>query len=523
MDKIAIIASSAFVREGLSAEFGRIPPCLLPLGNDHLLYHQVELMKNFADQIFVSLPNNYKLHNEDISRIYGLGVQIVYTDPRHDIGNALISIISSIGIYDAQLYVIYGDTLFTDLSLFPVDTISVHPKWGEYTWGDLGQLRNFEPDKHHALTLSGLFSFSSIPKLLSSLTCENADIVTALVRYDSELALNLCADGIWYDFGHLQTYYRSVGLVTTERSFNTLNIGERHVRKSSDRPEKILSEAKWFENIPSLLKIYTPAYLGIEKFEEKDSYITENTYLSTISNLAVFGDLQTKTWDRIFDSCHDFLLDCSFYNLEKPTVFENEYFQSKTAMRLDEFFSSELGRQIHQCSKISDRAVPQLDEILNTTSAIIGSYDHGRNCIIHGDFCFSNIFYNFRSSLIKVIDPRGMLPDGKTSIYGLQSYDISKLAHSALGGYDLIIANYMSASISDTNLNFDSSVMKTDRWQRIVSSFQNSKVCQSWDGIFIDAMVVHLFLSMLPLHSDRPDRQLSMFAMAHQIYQNRIG
>ena len=75
---------------------------------------------------------------------------------------------------------------------------------------------------------------------------------------------------------------------------------------------------------------------------------------------------------------------------------------------------------------------------------------------MHGDFCFSNILYDFKSQSIKVIDPRGLSGDGKEqSIYGDLRYDVAKLAHSVIGKYDFIIAGRFSYSEeSQHDMNF---------------------------------------------------------------------
>lgn len=72
--------------------------------------------------------------------------------------------------------------------------------------------------------------------------------------------------------------------------------------------------------------------------------------------------------------------------------------------------------------------------------------------VIHGDFCFSNILYDFRAEEVKTIDPRGMTPNGEQTIYGDIRYDVSKLSHSILGLYDWIIAGYYHMEILDFNI-----------------------------------------------------------------------
>lgn len=77
---------------------------------------------------------------------------------------------------------------------------------------------------------------------------------------------------------------------------------------------------------------------------------------------------------------------------------------------------------------------------------------------MHGDFCFSNILYDSRSNRIKTIDPRGVTPNGKISIYGNIYYDIAKLSHSVIGLYDFIIAGYFKVSLNGGEVKLEVSV-----------------------------------------------------------------
>jgi NDP-sugar pyrophosphorylase family protein len=57
-----IINSAAYVIPEFRAEFGKIPPCLLPIGNKKLVEYQVPMLrKAYDEQIIVSLPEGYRL------------------------------------------------------------------------------------------------------------------------------------------------------------------------------------------------------------------------------------------------------------------------------------------------------------------------------------------------------------------------------------------------------------------------------------------------------------------------------
>jgi hypothetical protein len=518
--RIGLIASGTFLSDGLSAELGRIAPCLVPLGNDHLLYHQHSVLQNLADRIFVSLPEGYDLHPMDQKRIEGLGIEIIYSDPSLKIGESIANCINSIGLYDHELLILYGDTLIKDLDSFPRDAVSIHQSRGEYSWAALDRIFGVETEQDSHLTLSGLFSFSNIPNLLRAIVRAKGDFLEAIRLYSLVSEIQLVNKGDWFDFGHVQTYFQSTGLVTTQRGFNSLQITKSEVLKASHKSQKMKAEAGWFNDIPPHMSTFTPAFLGERQVNGMFGYATANTYLSTLANLAVFGDLKTITWNNILGACAEFLRECRKVTPKQPIYLSaDEYFGSKTIARIDEFSSVESGARMLSCYRVDGRAVPSISEILVVTNEIIRQADHGSECMIHGDFCFSNIFYDFRSTSIKVIDPRGELPDGTRSIYGLQSYDIAKLAHSIIGGYDLIIANYVHCEIIDGTMSTDMSFLESIRWQRLVRVFADSEIASIHSRQTLNAMLVHLFLSMLPLHGDRPDRQAAMLAMAYKFYQ----
>ena len=524
MKKIGLITSGAYVSEALAAEFGYIPPCLLPLGNDHLLYHQFLMLSELVDEVFVSLPLCYDLSEFDKIRLDDAGIQILRTDPKLKLGESISNCVKTIGQNHASLCLLFGDTLFTNIFDIPRDFATTHVVHNEYDWADLSA---FEQDNSHRLenmTLSGLFCFSAIGDLMSAIDCEQGDFIKALHQYNKINTMKFISDGNWFDFGHVQTYFNSVGSVTTQRSFNSLEMTNKRVRKTSNDKKKINSEASWFINLPDSLKLYTPAFLGRESDEKSASYSLSNTHLSTLSNLAIFGHLKSQTWENIFSGCADFLNECRQI---KPNVTnnlsKNDYFTRKTKTRLKTLASSEFGAKLLSCEKVNQLSMPKLDEVISVTGEIIENSNHGSECVTHGDFCFSNIFYDFRSALIQVIDPRGLLPDGTTSLYGLQTYDIAKLGHSVIGGYDAIMSNYLQSKLEDNNIRFETGFLYSKRWQNVSNAFKESAIYLKHEKPFTYAMIINLFLSMIPLHSDRPDRQVSMYARAMQLYKEELS
>jgi hypothetical protein len=137
---------------------------------------------------------------------------------------------------------------------------------------------------------------------------------------------------------------------------------------------------------------------------------------------------------------------------------------------------------------------------------------------MHGDFCFSNILYDSRSRRIKVIDPRGYIGPGAPTIYGDPCYDLAKLAHSIVGRYDHIIAGRYTMSAND-GYRLSISFERAPQQEWLEKLF--AELVATRTGLArqeVHAVMIGLFLSMLPLHADRPDRQRAFIANALRLF-----
>lgn len=101
----------------------------------------------------------------------------------------------------------------------------------------------------------------------------------------------------------------------------------------------------------------------------------------------------------------------------------------------------------------------------------------------------------------------------KISVYGDKRYDYAKLAHSVLGLYDFIVFGFYKCEFNDYEFRFDIEI--SENIMAIQRIFLDSL---DFDKREILAIVCHLFLSMLPLHSDDMNRQNALLANAYRIY-----
>ena len=155
---------------------------------------------------------------------------------------------------------------------------------------------------------------------------------------------------------------------------------------------------------------------------------------------------------------------------------------------------------------------------MNEINQDIDLFDESFVSVIHGDFCFSNILFDFKTQSIKIIDPRGIDVNGNQTIYGDIRYDVAKFAHSVLGLYDFIIAGRYSLKFNTPHdIEFD--VFQDETILEIQNSFLSLRIGElSLKELNTYPILIHLFLSMLPLHNDNTDRQKALLANAFRIY-----
>jgi hypothetical protein len=73
----------------------------------------------------------------------------------------------------------------------------------------------------------------------------------------------------------------------------------------------------------------------------------------------------------------------------------------------------------------------------------------------------------------------------------------------------------------DNNLTF--SIAQNESRDQVMAFFSN-QISEQFNVSKIElyAMQIHLFISMLPLHADRPDRQLGFIGNAYRLYDQLI-
>lgn len=521
-----IIHSSNFVNAEFEAEIGLIPPCMLPIGNKKMLELQVaNFKKQFDDEkIIVTLPKAYKLTINEQAVINELGVTVQRICDQLSFSEAILYVLNVEATHsDETARILQGDRLVNDIPT-QTDCIAVAGTSRESDWYDRYQRQDNES------RWLGYFAFSSKADLVKALALSATSFPAACAHYQDSLPLTEVQPSHWFNCSHFNSYFDARSSITTQRSFNAMTIKSGMVTKTSDNDVKIQAEVYWFSHLPAPLKRFTPQFIdsGLLPDGATTYYCLEFLPILPLNELYVHGRNPTWFWQRIFALTKDY-----FEIAAKPAHLTKMDLSNFDECREDLYRKKTLSRlNSYQAASGIDLSAPIFYQGVNIGSALDMAHDcinqtlklPRRPTVMHGDLCFSNMLFDSRGRRLKLIDPRGLDCHDSFSIFGDMSYDLAKLSHSVIGMYDFIIAGRFEI-LSDEQSGGKSHIIHFDmdeRLERIQADFLKSKFISGIEMVEIMPAVVLLFLSMLPLHADRPDRQQAMLINAYRLYKTYV-
>ena len=98
------------------------------------------------------------------------------------------------------------------------------------------------------------------------------------------------------------------------------------------------------------------------------------------------------------------------------------------------------------------------------------------------------------------------------------AYDVVKLSHSLIGYYDIILSGiYNLEAVGSHKWKFS---IHVDPIQIDIMNFYREQLYNDFPDLCeeIYPRMIHLFLSMLPLHSDVPARQFAFICNSVRLY-----
>ena len=286
------------------------------------------------------------------------------------------------------------------------------------------------------------------------------------------------------------------------------------VTKRSRYVEKFLDEIDYLRLLPPELAILFPRVVGYST-DYHDPWLAMEYYgYPTLAEVFVFENLDPAIWEQVFVHLRQIIVE-GFMRKQHPlprTALEEMYL-GKTRRRLENLRGpAELlalarhegpvilnGRPVRNIPALWDRLEAEVDRLA----------ENAQGCVIHGDLCLSNILYDLRSRVCKLLDPRGSF--GAAGIYGDPRYDVAKLYHSIHGLYDFITNDLFHASIAADEIRLE--IRCRPQHRQIRERFEKV-FFEQFDRREILLLTGLLFASMPALHYDAPARQIAMYARA---------
>jgi hypothetical protein len=537
-----IIPSSKLVAIEMQNEFGAIPPILIPLMGRITLKKILESYNKNYSFAFVGIQEGSKTIEDYFNFFPDPTVILIRMSTSKSISDTIEKILLSDPIItESPIVLNFADTIIKDLNseLMGKDFISFTKTQETERWTlfqDVhGKIWNVS-DKKYLINSStwktyiGQWGFSDSKKFLTILQEENQQdkpkaFYRSISRYAEEHAMILHESMNWVDVGHVDNYFNARKQEVNTRFFNKILVKDATgtiVKTSSDNI-KLVNELNWLITIPKELRYYVPTIFDFSldfkhPFGEMEFY----SYPS-LDDCFVYSKVDLDTWEKIFSKIFFIIKIASKYTVKDDNLksdLESMYY-SKTVERLERF-SKENPDLFNSASEMEadGKKLMPLKEVVDSLDDLIlefGVYDVDELQIIHGDLCFSNILYDNKHGLIKLIDPRGQF--GRYSIYGDVYYDLAKLSHSVIGLYDLIMFDQFKFKSKE-----DHGIV----WWNPPNQAMIGKIFEKYlkkEGFvinktrFIEAL---LFLSMLPLHKDHPNRQHAMLVRGLSILTDLV-
>jgi len=464
-----IFLSSKFIEPDLSVEFGEILPTEIPLLNKKLFHHQLESVKYLKSDIYITIPIKYDIEfNYSVNKI-----EIDYNKSLIEV----LNLISKQFELTEKLFIYYGDSLLLshELTDFSKNYLFVQKAKYNYKWGEIN---NEEYVFAGGILLN---NFDLIRALEDSFTFNDF-----IHNFQKNNNLIFYKEFQWLDFGHSLTYYNSRRQFLETRDFNKIEFHNGFIIKSSKDSFKIWSEYKWLNTFKNYFPHNIPFVTSFDIKGDHASYSLEYLYHPVLSDIFVFGKQPMNFFIGLLKILKNLLIE----------IKKSEIKFSNLEYANDSFYILKIKERREEIIKCVDKLNFDTHFINNLIENNLKYFNNFRSkySIMHGDFCFSNILFNFSTYQPILIDPRGYTDkDIGNSFFGPTDYDIFKLAHSFVAGYDLIVSDAMNDEFfSEKNvqirLNIFIEIFEIDKTHLLMG-------------------LKHLFLTMIPLHKNSEKRQ----------------
>ena len=534
-DDILLIPSAILIPDELRLDLGPIPTGMIPLHGKPIIHHIID-QYDAVDPHIVCHARSEKI--ESYIQREELDWESIRIPETQSLGETILKSLEHLEsagkLIDKQVYIHFADTLVEPLAPdqkfnFVSYSVEHNPiRWTSFSTED-GRIEsitrkgspNVQGDQP---VFTGVFGFTDPRAYRNSLSESviHADehspdpFYSGLHTYLRDRSHHLLEVDQWIDVGHLDTYHKAKKQFLNVREFNELSVnGDRNrIQKTSERGETLRSEYDWYQRLPEVAKPFAPKIYDYD--QDKPMLELEYVGYPSLRDLYLHGSHGLHLWNSIYDSLFSMLETFASETTDSELDASlRDMYVEKTRRRLSNVDESgPLWPFFEETVSINGIERPGVDQILTDLEPTLRRYgllDVEEFTVIHGDLCFSNVLYDIRSGVIKLIDPRGSF--GPHVVYGDQRYDLAKLRHSVVGKYDFVINDLFDASIDERSGAVEYTVHTDDSHREREVLFDNL-LRQNYPDWYDQVLLIEslLYLSMVPLHADDTRRQQYMLA-----------
>lgn len=502
-------------------------PALIPINTKPLILYHLEFYKNFDCKVYLIVNQKDTAYIEESVNLKEFEFDIIEVPDSHGVNASLHFALEKVPAANQTIV-----NLVTSIPVqFPQDQMVFLDKQLSYNndWSCINIAKDnteflfkSNPNKKLGYGFTGVFSMDTtlLCKAVNQVSHRSdlMEIFTYLNQFDkyNSSCFNFILED-WIDAGHEINYYHSKLKLISSRSFNSVSVTDLGVlKKESTNYAKLKNEEEFITAIPPSLAILFPRIIkgfSHDSALKTGSYSMEFYGYPSMAELQLFWDLRNEVWTRIF---FDIETVFNLFIKQSSSIGKNAYmdfYVGKIGDRVKEFYGQlddkykyiitedlNINGVINESfSKIEERLFKRIEAL----------YSEDDFCIVHGDFCFNNILYDVPHRLIKLIDPRGSFGNKYKGLYGDIKYDLAKLLHSAIGGYDYLVNNLYKIDLNEKNISYN--IFYRNNNNIIVEKAVQlvSNLGYSLKDIML--IVGTLFLTMPPLHNDSSSRQRVMY------------
>lgn len=538
-DATVLIPAAGRVPEGILSFSSIATPAMIPVAGAPVIHWNLRYLTGLgASRFRIAVPVR-GLSLEDYAEcVFGDTVTFEWIVPANDrgVGSTVIELLDGV---DGSALVVFGDTLFEfGETVMPADrhwlltgAVDGSERWCVVDVAD-GAITGWH-DKEEALPgpLDAAAGVYWIPDA-SRAHDDGSQLLDASDRVEmSELMRAAAGDelvlateaGTWRDCGNPDTQEVSRRQVLQERAFNSLSFDDRlgTIRKSSENRAKLIDEINYVRLLPAEVAALFPRIVR-SSTEWDDPWVELEYYgYPTLTELYLFERLQPSVWSGIFRRLSDVLgILAEHPRPVAPSALQDMYI-GKTRRRLEQCRSIPHMAELVGAERLVINGVERtnLPGLLDAAEDAVATQAGGAiGAIVHGDLCFSNVLFDVRTGVCKLIDPRGSF--GDVGIYGDQRYDLAKIHHSVIAGYDHLVAGLFRLTVDGADVDL-----------RVHETNAQLAVQRQYEDQFLDVgsseqieLITGLMFAGLPaLHSESPERQRALYVRGVEMVSAALG